>query len=293
MRLSPPVAAALSFTWLVAYISGSPAQPAPPASATTSAGIRATPTKRAKAVTKFSGVVAAIDASAIKIADATGHTLTIEIDSRTRFYRQRKSVGLEVLKPGDGVVAHVRSSRRPGSLTAAYVADPETERWLNSMRSGIAGGVVKQLDGSSLLAAVGGAEIRYELDARTHWAKGGKEAAQAAFKPGDAVAVVASVHANGIVAARIIADTPAGAREEKDRIARSVRGVITRVDPAAHGFTVRMRSGITRTILVAADTEIQKPAGAAAFASLAPGQKVAVSLQSGAARDLASEIDIE
>jgi hypothetical protein len=286
MRLVVRIAAALTLACVAARVCAVQALPAPPASPPGPAASL----RPAKSATRFAGVVQEIDAAALKLTDASGKTVEIGIDSRSRFYRDRAAAGWSSFKAGDRGVAHVRPSRKAGSLKLAYLADPGTEEWMRAARRRIFSGVVKRLDAASLCVVAGADQTVYELDGRTRWLKGGKEGAPGLFKAGEAVTVVPGGRVNGALFARIVADTPAGARKEKESIARTVHGRISTVDPAAHRIVVAMRDGQTRTVIVAPDTEILMQAAPASFSDLKPGEHVDVLLRSGPPNDHARRI---
>jgi len=130
--------------------------------------------------------------------------------------------------------------------------------WLAAMRKTTTAAIVKLITDDTLSVTIGPENIPldYTISEKTRWEKGGKEVDSTAFKPAERVFVVPRSLPSGSIMARAVADTTAGAAQEKERMAASVHGTILKVEMAAHKLTVKTAAADTRNLAFTDETEV-------------------------------------
>jgi hypothetical protein len=235
------------------------------------------------------GVISALDTTAetLTLRERTGKTEVYVLTAKTHFNRNRHPAQLSDFKIGDSSVLHFRKSRTDGALLVTELDDSTSWTWLGEMRKTTTAAVIKEITEDTLSVTVGAESVAmdYSISDKTRWEKAGKEVEAAAFKSGDRVFVVPRSLPSGGIMARAVADSTAGAAQEKERLATSVHGTITAVDSAAHKLTLATTAGDTRSLAYTDETEVVLAGKPLTLASLKTGQHAAARVRHEAGGD--------
>ena len=115
----------------------------------------------------------------------------------------------------------------------------------------------------------------YAISDKTRWEKAGKEVEPTAFKAGDRAASCPCSLPSGAIMARAVADSIAGAAQEKERLAASVRLTIASVEAEAHKLTLKTAAGDIRNLAYTDETEVVMGGKPQSLATLKSGMHVA------------------
>lgn len=289
--------AAISFAAMLLACS-TPAAVAQKASANPGASPADEPRKAVAKARKTTAQGANIASGAISTIEAQGDTLTIEertgkkrafvLTGRTRFTKAKRAADKGDFKAGDTVIVHYRRSRSDDSLIASDVADAASWSWLTEVRKNTTEAVVVEITDDTLSVTVKPEKtpLEYAVSEKTMWRKAGKEAEAGAFKPGDRVYVVPRSLPSGKIMARAVSDSAAGAAQEKERTAASVRGVLLSVDPAAHRLSMKTAAGDTRSLAYSDETELLQSGKTLPLTKLKPGLAISARLRHEAGDDV-------
>lgn len=290
LRLAPiavilPAVVAL----FVARIPAAMAQDKPPTTVAPSAVAKVAKAPPTKSANVKNGEISAFDAAAetLSLRDRTGKSEVFVVTPKTRYNRNRRVAQRSDFKVGDSVVLHFRKSRTDGALLVSELDDPVSWMWLRGLRKATTLAVVKLISDDILSVAIGpdSVPLDYTISEKTRWEKAGKEVDAAAFKPGDHVYVVPRSLPSGSIMARAVADTTSGAAQEKERLALSVHGTITSVDPAAHKCVMKTVAGDTRSLAYSDETEMVQNGKSIPVSSLKSGLHVAARIRHEAGGD--------
>jgi hypothetical protein len=236
-----------------------------------------------------SGTITALDAAAdtLTLQERTGKSGVYVLSARTHYNRQRRAGQRSDFKPGDAAVLHFRKSRTDGALLVTELDDPASWSWLSELRKSTASAVVKEITDDTLSVTVGADNVPldYTISDKTRWEKAGKEVEPSAFKAGDHVYIIPRSLPSGSIMARAVADTNAGAVQEKERLATSVHGTIASVDMAAHKLVMQTVAGDTRSLAFGEDTEVVRSSKPQPLSTLRPGLHVAARIRHEAGGD--------
>jgi len=244
-----------------------------------------------------SGVIATFDASGetltLRTAAATPEVYVVT--AKTHYNRSRRVASRTDFKPGDSVVLHFRRSRSDGALLVTELDDAASWNWISTVRKTTTAATVKEIAENTLSVTVGADNVplEYTISDKTRWEKAGKEVDAAAFKPGDHVFVVPRSLPSGAIMARAVADSTAGAAEEKERLATSVHGVISSVDMAAHKVVLKTAAGDTRNLAFNEETELIVAGKSQPQSGLKAGLRVAARIRHEAGDEVTWRFTVE
>lgn len=136
------------------------------------------------------------------------------------------------------------------------LADPNTWKWLESVRKGIVKGVLKAIDAESLtLEFPDKSQFTYRITARTEWMQAGNPTSPDAFQVGMTVFVAPRLLSNLDTVALAVSNRDRDTQQARERTLPTVRGVVQLHDPLAKRIVVRTPSGDTREFVYDQQTE--------------------------------------
>ena len=224
------------------------------------------------------GEIVAIDPAkdALSVKESGGVTADFTLIEKTHYFKNKREAKPADFKAGEAVIVHIRHSRSDGEAQVIELTDKISWDWLDGIRHNTTNAKLKAVDDDTLTVLVGTESIplTYTISDKTLWNKGGKAAAPTDFKAGDSVSIVPRSLPSGGIMASVVADSPQGAAQGKERKAVSIHGIIQALDAAMHTLTLKTEAGDTRILNYTDATEVHLSSKTLPLTSLKVGQSV-------------------
>lgn len=121
--------------------------------------------------------------------------LTVQDDSRTKFWSMKKAAAKEVFPAGFTV--HVRLKTDGSPTVIREMCDLETARWLEHIRHNVVAGSIKKIEPKRLIVALDeGGEFSYAVSEKTKFLQNGEPTRLIELKEGAHVYVKAQLQSN-------------------------------------------------------------------------------------------------
>lgn len=267
----------------VAFHGGAAAQSAATRPPKTPIARQSSPRAASRSPNVKAGEITLMDTAndSITIRDRSASPVAYVLTEKTRFNRNRRPAQPADFKAGDSVVLRFRRSRSDGSLVVTELDDANSWTWLSEVRKTTTQAVIKAIADTVLSVGIGSNDVPmdYTISDKTLWEKDGKAVDAAAFKAGDHVFIVPRSLPSGSIMARAVADTTAGAAQEKERLAASARGTIVSIELPAHRFLLKTVANDTRSFAFDDQTEVVQNGRPLTPAGLKPGQHIVARLR--------------
>ena len=257
----------------------------PPNPGTSSKTSSKSPTKRtaSKSPNVKTGEITAIDPKkdTVAIKESGGTTASYALLDKTHYFKNKREAKPDDFKPGDAVVIHIRHSRSTGEGQAIELTDKASWDWLDGIKHTTTVAKVKEIDDDALTVTLGAdaVPLTYTVSDKTLWNKGGKACKPEDFKPGESVSIVPRSLPSGGIMASIVADTPQGAAQGKERKALSVHGFIQSLDAAMHTLMLKTEAADSRIFTYRDKTEVHLSSKTLTPTALKVGQSVTVRIR--------------
>ncbi|CUU37610.1 MAG: DUF5666 domain-containing protein [Armatimonadetes bacterium] len=180
-----------------------------------------------------------------------------DLHKNPRLWWEKKPLALEKLAEHTGKRVMVRMSVDTGRKPIVReLADPDTWKWLDTVRRGVVKGVLKALDEETLtLEFPDKSEFTYRHNARTQWEKGGQPASPEDFKQGEVVFIAPRLLSNLDTLAQAVSDREQDTQQARERTLPTVQGVVQTHDLLNRRISIRTRAGDTREFVYDQNTE--------------------------------------
>jgi hypothetical protein len=172
-----------------------------------------------------------------------------------------------------------KSSVGPASLYD--LADKQSWEWLNKLRHDKETLVtVKEITEDTLHATEGAdaAAVDYRITEKTSWAKGGKPATPADFKPGSKVYVAPRMLPSGGIMAIGISETAESTAKLKERAKPTISGTVKAISAEKKTLSIHSVSGDERSLNIATDVVVRHLSKDVPLTAVKAGQTVSLRL---------------